>query len=57
MREIEDEDIFGGCDSLGEISFGGSREGWENIMRGRALTVQKSDLTVSTPKVSFLDLE
>ena len=55
--EIEDFDIFGGCDSLSEISFGGTKEKWEEIMRRRALTVQKSDLSVVTPKIIFMGLE
>ena len=49
--------MFDACDSLTDISFGGSREAWEAVCHGRALTVQKSDLTVSTPRVSFLDLK
>jgi len=57
LMEIEDFDIFGGCDSLTEISFGGTKEKWESIMRRRALTLQKSDLTVVTPKISFMGLE
>ena len=57
LAELEDEEVFGGCDRLAEISFGGSRERWESICRGGALTVQRSDLTVWTPVVSFLNLE
>ena len=57
LREIEDCDAFGGCDSLCEISFGGSREKWESVMRGQSLSVQKSDCTVSIPKISFMNLE
>jgi hypothetical protein len=57
LREIEDLEAFGGCDSLTDISFGGSRERWEQIMRGGILTVQKSDCSVSIPKMSFMNLE
>ena len=57
IREIEDFDIFGGCDSLTDISFGGSRERWEALMGRNILSVQKSDCTVSVPKVTFMNLE
>ena len=57
MREIEDFDIFGGCDSLTDISFGGTKEKWDSLMRGNILTLQKSDCTISTPKISFMNLE
>ena len=57
LREIEDFDVFGGCDSLAEISFGGSREKWDSIMRGNVLTIQKSDCSITTPKLCFMNLE
>jgi hypothetical protein len=57
LREIEDNDAFGGCDSLTEISFGGSKEKWESVLRGGILTVQKSDCSVSVPKITFMNLE
>ena len=57
MRELEDEDVFGGCDALTDISFGGTKERWETLMRGRTLTVQRSDLSLSTPRVSFMNFE
>ena len=57
LREIEDLDAFGGCDSLSEISFGGTKEKWEMILRNRSLTIQKSDCSVSVPKISFMNLE
>ena len=57
MRELEDEEVFGGCDSLTDISFGGSREAWELLTHGKTLTVEKSDLSVSTPTVTFLNLK
>jgi hypothetical protein len=57
LNEFEDGDVFGSCDSLCEISFGGTKEGWERLMRGKALTLQKSDCTVLTPRVSFMNLE
>ena len=56
LFEIEDEDAFGGCDNLTDISFGGSKETWEMMLHGKALTLQKSDLTVVTPKVAFMNL-
>ena len=57
IRELEDEEIFDGCDSLTEISFGGSREAWESLCHGRALTATRSDATPFTPKLIFLDLK
>ena len=57
LQELEDNDIFGGCDRLTDISFGGTKEAWEKLMRGKTLTVQKSDLSLLTPKVSFMNLE
>ena len=57
MREIEDLDVFSGCNSLKDISFGGSRESFEVLTRGNAITVTKSDLTVFTPTVAFMNLD
>ena len=57
LREIEDEDAFSACDSLSEISFGGSRESWELLTHGRTLTVEKSDCSLFTPQITFLDLK
>jgi hypothetical protein len=57
LREIEDNDIFGGCDKLTDISFGGTKEKWESILRGQALTLQRSDCTVATPRVAFMNIE
>ena len=57
LHEIEDFDAFGGCDALTDISFGGTRERWESVMRGKVLTVQKSDLSIYTPKLTFINLE
>ena len=54
---IEDEEIFSSCDSLTDISFGGSREEWELLTHGKSITVEHSDLTVTTPKITFLDLK
>ena len=56
LSDIEDEDAFGGCDRLTDISFGGSKETWEMLLHGKTLTLQKSDCTISTPKVSFMNL-
>jgi hypothetical protein len=57
FREIEDHEAFGGCDSLTEISFGGTKEKWEAIMRGNILSIQKSDCSVAIPKISFMNME
>ena len=57
IREIEDFDIFGGCDSLSDISFGGTKEKWEALLGRNILSVQKSDCTVYIPKVNFMNLE
>jgi hypothetical protein len=57
LHEIEDDDAFSGCDSLSEIAFGGNRESWEYLNHGKTLTVQRTDLSVITPRVSFLDLK
>ena len=57
VTELEDGDVFCGCDSLFEISFGGGRDGWERLCRGESLTIQKSDCTLITPKVSFMNME
>jgi hypothetical protein len=56
LKTIEDEDAFSCCDSLSEITYGGSREDWEYLVRG-TLTVKRSDASLITPKVSFLDLK
>ena len=45
-----------GCDSLSEISFGGSKEAWELLTGGTALTLERSDSTLFTPTVHFLSL-
>ena len=57
VREIEDGDIFRGCDKLAEISFGGSKEGFELLFGTDALTIEHSDGTVSVPRVSFLEIK
>ena len=57
IRELEDEEVFGGCDSLTEISFGGSQESWEMLCHGKALTVERTDATVHTPKIIFLNIK
>jgi hypothetical protein len=56
LSDIEDEDAFGGCDNLTDISFGGTKEAWEMMLHGKTLTLQRSDLTVATPKVAFMNL-
>jgi hypothetical protein len=57
LVELEDLDVFDSCDSLVEISFGGDLPKWEFLVGRGALTIQHSDLSVSTPKVIFLDLK
>jgi hypothetical protein len=57
LREIEDDDAFSACDSLSEITFAGNREQWEYLNHGKTLTVQRSDLSYSSPRVTFLDLK
>jgi len=57
VREIEDEDAFSSCDSLKEISFGGSETDWELLTHGRAITVERSDATVFSPRVICLNLK
>ena len=57
IKVLEDEDVFGGCDMLSEITYGGTKEEWEHIMHGKTLTLQRNDLSLSTPKISFLDLK
>jgi hypothetical protein len=57
VRELEDEDVFASCDSLTDISFGGSKEAWELMSHGKTVTVLRSDMTVFTPKITFLDLK
>ena len=55
IAELE-SDAFYYCDRLAEISFGGSKESWELLMHGGALTVEKTDGSIHTPRVSFLNL-
>ena len=57
MRELEDLDVFGGCDSLELISFGGSEEAWRMLTRGATVTVNRTDLSVGTPKILFMDFK
>ena len=49
-------DVFSECDSLAEISYGGSLAEWEMISHGRVLTLLKSDGTPSTPHISFMNI-
>jgi hypothetical protein len=55
--ELEDEDIFSGCESLAEISFGGNEDEWSLLTRGSGIRVAHSDLTIHTPRVIILDLK
>ena len=55
--QIEDEDIFNACDSLTDISFAGSKEQFEFLTHGKTLTIERSDLTIFTPRMTFLNLK
>lgn len=57
VTELEDLEVFGGCDSLTEISYGGNAEGWERLLRGKTLTVPTSGGDILTPKIYFLDVK
>ena len=57
LIELEDTEIFDGCESLTEISYGGDREAFESLTRGKTITVQRADLTRFTPKITFMDLK
>ena len=57
VMELEDTELFAGCDALTEISFGGDESLFENLTRGRTITVQRSDLSLFTPKITFMDLK
>ena len=57
LSVIEDADAFGGCTSLSEISFGGDSAAWENIMRGRVISIHREDMSVHVPKVTFMNLK
>ena len=39
-----------------EISYGGSLEEWEMLCHSKSLTIEKSDLSVYTPRITFLNL-
>jgi hypothetical protein len=57
VKDLEDEDVFGGCDSLKEISFGAGKSEWDTLMRGKTLTVRLSDATLRSPSVTFMNLK
>ena len=57
VRELEDNEVFGGCDALREISYGGTEEKWEMLLGGETLTVPTSDGALITPKIYFLDVK
>jgi hypothetical protein len=57
LSEIEDFDAFSSCDSLTDISFGGSEEEFSRLMRGRVLTLQRSNTQAFVPKIHFMDLK
>ena len=57
IRELEDIDVFGGCDSLELISYGGDEAGWKMLTRSDTLSIRRSDNTVSIPKILFMDLK
>jgi hypothetical protein len=57
VRELEDNEVFSGCDSLREISYGGSEEKWEMLLGGKTLTFPTSGGSLITPKIYFLDVK
>ena len=57
LSELEDADVFGGCTSLCEISFGGDAEAWENITGGRVISVMGEDTALRVPKITFMNLK
>ena len=57
LSEIEDYDAFSGCDSLTDVSYGGSQDEFMVLLRGRTLTLQRSDTSIFTPKIHFMDLK
>jgi hypothetical protein len=56
ISELEDEDVFSGCESLKEISYGGSKSDWEMLLHSKTLTVEHKDGSLHTPRVIFLEL-
>ena len=56
LTEIEDMDAFFGCESLAEISFGGSELEWQLLTRGAPIRISHPDLTVHEPRVYILDI-
>lgn len=57
ISELEDDDVFSACDSLTDISYGGSREEFELLCHGKTLTVERTDCSLHTPRVTFLNLK
>ena len=55
--ELEDDDVFTNCDSLSDISFGGSREEWEMLTHGKTLMIECTNGAVKTPRVTFLNID
>ena len=55
LAELEDGEVFSACDSLTEISYGGSRTEWEMLNRGKTLSIERSDCTVFVPRVNFIE--
>ena len=43
--------------ALTDVSFGGSREGWELLLHGKTLTVECKNGELHTPRVTFLDIK
>jgi hypothetical protein len=57
VTELEDEDVFSGCDSLREISFGGDEDMWKLLTHGRAIVVEDSKQRPFTPTVTFMNIK
>ena len=57
LCELEDADVFAGCEALREISFGGNAADWENIMRGRVISIHREDMSVLCPKITLMNLK
>ena len=57
LNSIEDGGVFDLCDSLTDISFGGSKDGFMLLTHGAGITVNKSTGECVTPKIYFMDLK
>ena len=57
VSELEDEDVFSGCDNLREISFGGDEDTWKLLTHGRSIVIEDSELRPITPRIIFMNIE